>query len=188
MLPASGITELLIDWSEGNAAALEELFPLVERELHRLAQVQMRKMRPGNTLQTTALINETYIRLIDQNRVQWQNRAHFFAIAAGMMRRILLNHLRDRRRVKRGGGALQVTLDEGLMITEAKSDEILALEEALCNLSKIDERKAKVVELRYYGGLSVEETAEVLKISPITVMRDWNLAKAWLARELSNEE
>jgi RNA polymerase sigma factor (TIGR02999 family) len=148
----------------------------------------MRKLRPGNTLQTTALINETYIRLVDQNRVQWQNRAHFFAIAAAMMRRILLNYLRDRNRIKRGGGATQVSLDEGIMITEGKSDEILALEEALCRLSEIDERKAKVVELRYYGGLSVEETAEVLKISGITVIRDWNLAKAWLARELRNEE
>jgi RNA polymerase sigma-70 factor, ECF subfamily len=187
MLSTSGITELLIDWSDGNTAALDKLFPLVERELHRLAQIQMRKMRPGNTLQTTALINETYIRLVDQNRVQWQNRAHFFAIAASMMRRILLNHLRDRRRIKRGGGAIQVTLDEGLVITKAKSDEILALEEALCRLAEIDERKAKVVELRYYGGLSVEETAEVLKVSGITVMRDWNLAKAWLARELRNE-
>jgi len=188
MLPASGITELLIDWSKGNTDALEKLFPLVERELHRLAQVQMRKLRPVNTLQTTALINEAYIRLVDQNRVQWQNRAHFFGIAAGMMRRILLNYLRDRRRIKRGGAAIQVTLEEGIMITEAKSDEILALEEALCRLSEIDERKAKVVELRYYGGLSVEETAEVLKVSGITVMRDWNLAKAWLAREIRDEE
>jgi RNA polymerase sigma factor (TIGR02999 family) len=188
MLPASSITDLLIDWSEGNVAALDELFPIVERELHRLARIQMRKLRPGNTLQTTALINETYIRLVDQNRVQWQNRAHFFAIAAGMMRRILLNYLRDRNRFKRGGGAIQVTLDEGVMITVAKSEEILALEEALCHLSEIDARKAKVVELRYYGGLSVEETAGVLKVSSITVMRDWNLAKAWLARELTNEE
>lgn len=187
MLPASGITDLLIDWSDGDSNALEKLFPLVEAELHRLAHIQMQKLRPGNTLQTTALINETYIRLVDQNRVQWQNRAHFFAIAAGMMRRILLNYLRDRNRIKRGGGAIQVSLDEGIMITEAKSDEILALEEALCHLSEIDERKAKVVELRYYGGLSVEETAEVLKVSGITVMRDWNLAKAWLARELGNE-
>jgi RNA polymerase sigma factor (TIGR02999 family) len=188
MLSASRITELLIDWSKGNSDVMEELFPLVERELHHLAKIQMRKLRPGNTLQTTALINETYIRLIDQNRVQWQNRAHFFAIASGMMRRILLNYLRDRNRIKRGGGAVQVTLNEGIMITEAKSDEILALEEALCRLAEIDARKAKVVELRYFGGLSVEETAEVLKVSGVTVMRDWNLAKAWLARELTNEK
>jgi RNA polymerase sigma factor (TIGR02999 family) len=152
-----------------------------------MAKVKMRMFRPGNTLQTTALINETYLRLIDQNRVRWQNRAHFFGIAAGMMRRILLNYLRDRNRFKRGGGAVQVTLDDGVMITEVKSNEILALEEALCRLTEIDERKGKVVELRYYGGLSVEETAEVLKVSAITVMRDWNMAKAWLARELRDE-
>ena len=188
MPPHTNITGLLIDWSEGNAEALNELLPLVERELHQMARAQMRKFRPGNTLQTTALINETYIRLVDQNRVSWQNRAHFFAIASGMMRRVLLNYLRDRNRFKRGGGAVQVTLDEGLMITEAKSNELLALEEALCRLAEVDERKAKVVELRYYGGLSVEETAEVLKVSGITVMRDWNMAKAWLARELRNEE
>jgi RNA polymerase sigma-70 factor, ECF subfamily len=182
------ITELLIDWSEGSADALDKLVPLVERELHQLAKIQMRKFRPGNTLQTTALINETYIRLVDQNRVRWQNRAHFFAISASMMRRILLNYLRDKTRFKRGGGAIQVSLNEGVMITEAKSKEILALEEALCRLADIDERKAKVVELRYYGGLSIEETAEVLKVSAITVMRDWNMAKAWLARELRNGE
>lgn len=187
MSPHSNITELLIDWSKGNSEALNELLPLVERELHRMAKIQMRKFRPGNTLQTTALINETYIRLVDQDRVHWQNRAHFFAIAAGMMRRILLNYIRDQGRVKRGGGAVQITLDDGVMITEAKSNEILALEEALCRLGEIDSRKAKVVELRYYGGLSVEETAEVLKVSGVTVMRDWNMAKAWLARELRNE-
>lgn len=184
MSPHTNITELLIDWSDGNSEALNELLPLVEQELHRMARIQIRKFRPGDTLQTTALINETYIRLVDQNRVRWQNRAHFFAIAASMMRRILLNYLRDRNRDKRGGGAVQVTLDEGVMVTEAKSNEILALEEALCRLADFDERKAKVVELRYYGGMSVEETAEVLKVSAITVMRDWNMAKAWLAREL----
>ena len=188
MPPHTNITELLIDWSDGNAEALNELLPLVEQELHRMARIQIRKFRPGDTLQTTALINETYIRLVDQNRVRWQNRAHFFAIAAAMMRRILLNYLRDRNRHKRGGGAVQVTLDEGLMVTEAKSAELLALEEAMCRLSEFDERKAKVVELRYYGGLSVEETAEVLKVSSITVMRDWNMAKAWLARELRRGE
>ena len=184
MLPATGITELLIDWSDGNTDALEKLFPLVEKELHRLAHRYMREMRPGNTMQTTAVINETYIRLVDQTQVKWQNRAPFFGIAATIMRRILLNYLRDNRRKKRGDGAAQVELAEEMIVTEAKSDQILALEESLCRLSKLDERKAKVVELRYYGGLSVEETAEVLKISNITVMRDWNLARAWLAREL----
>ncbi len=187
MHSSAGITELLIDWGEGNEDALEKLFPLVEKELHRLAHNYMRRLSPGNTLQTTALINETYIRLIDQNRVQWQNRAHFFGIAATMMRRFLLNYIRDNKRKKRGGDLIQVTLEDNATITDEKSDEILALEEALCALSKMDERKAKVVELRYYGGLSVKETAEVLKVSEITVLRDWNLAKAWLAREIRNE-
>ena len=141
-------------------------------------------MRPGNTLQTTALINETYIQLVDQNKVEWQNRAHFFGIAAGMMRRFLLNYIRDRKAQKRDGNLIQVTLEDEMIIADEKSEEILALEEALCELNEIDERKARVVELRYYGGLSVNEIAEVLKISVITVNRDWNLAKAWLAREL----
>lgn len=188
MLSSANITELLIDWSQGSQNAPEELFALVEKELHRLARIHLRKLRPGRTLQTTALINETYIRLVDQNRVQWQNRAHFFAIAASMMRRIVLNYIRDGNRLKRGGGAMQTSLDEAMIFSEAKSEMILALEEALCRLAKVDERKAKVVELRFYGGLSVEETAEVLKISGVTVMRDWNLAKAWLAREIRNEE
>ncbi len=186
MHSSAGITELLIDWGEGDKDALEKLFPLVEKELHRLAHNYMRRLSPGNTLQTTALINEAYIRLIDQNRVQWQNRAHFFGIAANMMRRFLLNYIRDNKRKKRGGDLIQVTLEDQTIITDEKSDEILALEEALCDLGKMDERKAKVVELRYYGGLSVKETAEVLKVSEITVLRDWNLAKAWLAREINN--
>ena len=188
MLSSAGITELLIDWGEGNEDALEKLFPLVEKELHRMAHHYMRRMSPGNTLQTTALINETYIRLIDQNKVQWQNRAHFFGIAASMMRHFLLNYIRDNKRKKRGGGLIRVTLEEGTIITDEKSDEILALEEALCSLAKIDERKAKVVELKYYGGLTIEEIAEVLQVSEITVHRDWNMAKAWLAREIRNEE
>ena len=186
MLSSAGITELLIDWSEGSEEALEKLFPLVEKELHRLAHNYMRRMSPGNTLQTTALINETYIRLVNQNKVQWQNRAHFFGIAANMMRRFLLNYIRDNKRKKRGGDLMQVSLEDNAVITNEKSDELLALEEALCGLAEIDERKAKVVELRYYGGLSVDETAEVLKVSAVTVMRDWNMAKAWLAREIRN--
>ncbi len=189
MHSSAGITELLIDWSKGNRDALEKLFPLVEKELHRLAHIYMRRIQPGgNTMQTTALINETYIRLVDQNKVQWQNRAHFFAISANMMRRFLLNYIRDHKRKKRGGGAVQVSFEDALIVTDEKSEEILALEEALCNLDKIDERKAKVVELRYFGGLSVAETAEVLKVSEITVIRDWNMAKAWLAREIRNEK
>lgn len=188
MLPQDDITELLIDWSNGSEVALEKLFPLVENELHRLAHHYMRRMQPGNTLQTTALINESYIRLVDQKKVRWQNRAHFFGIAAKMMRRILLNYVRDQKRLKRGGkDAIHVSLSEVAIISKEKTEEILALEEALCRLVLFDQRKSQVVELRYFGGLSVEETAEVLKISAITVMRDWNFAKAWLAREISNE-
>ena len=184
MFTSPGITELLIDWSNGDKDALDKLIPLVENELHRLAHHYMRRMNPGNVFQTTALINETYIKLVDQNKVDWQNRAHFFGIAAKMMRRILLNYIRDQQRQKRGGKQLQVSLDDGLVITKEKSNEILALEEALCNLSEFDERKARVVELRYFGGLSVAETAEVVQVSEVTVMRDWNFSKAWLARKI----
>jgi RNA polymerase sigma factor (TIGR02999 family) len=178
------ITELLIDWSTGNNDALEKLFPLVEKELHRLAHGYMRKLRPGNTLQTTAVINETYIRLVNQDKVEWQSRAHFFGIAAKMMRRFLLNYIRDQNAQKRGGGAIEVSLTDVMAVTGEKSHEILALEEALRRLAKIDERKEKVVELLYFGGLSVDEIAEVLKVSSITVRRDWTMAKAWLAREI----
>lgn len=188
MISNPSITELLINWSNGDLSAKEDLFPLVEKELQRLAHYYARRLNRGNTLQTTAIINETYLKLVDQNRVQWQNRAHFFAIAAKMMRRFLLNYLRDKNRQKRGGGAIQVSLSEAMIVSNKKSDEILALEESLCRLAEIDERKSKVVELRFYGGLSVEETAEVLNVAPITVMRDWNMAKAWLAREIRNEE
>lgn len=182
MVSSVGITDLLIDWSEGNEEALRKLFPLVEVELHRLAHAYMRRMRPGNTMQTTAIINETYIRLVDQKRVRWQNRAHFFGIAASMMRRILYNYIRERKSKKRGG--IHITLTDAMAVSNVKSDEILALEAALQKLAKIDGRKVKVVELRYYGGLSVEETAEALKISVPTVARDWNMARAWLAREI----
>jgi RNA polymerase sigma-70 factor (ECF subfamily) len=180
------ITALLIDWSNGNQGVLDELFPLVERELRRLARHYLRTIRPGNTFQTTALINEAYIRLVDQNRVEWQNRAHFFGIAASMMRRILLNYIRDHKRQKRGGGALHVSISEAMVVSREKSREILALEEALDKLAVHDARKCRMVELRYYGGLSVEETAEVLNISKVTVMRDWKFAKAWLFSEIRN--
>lgn len=158
--------------------------PLVERELHRLAHYYMHQERPGHTLQTTALVNEAFLRLIDQKRVRWQNRAHFFGISAQIMRRILLNYARDQKRDKRGGGAIQVSLSNAALISVEKSDELLALDEALNRLALIDERKSQVVELRHYGGLTVEETAEVLKVSAITVQRDWDFAKAWLEREL----
>ncbi len=188
MVSSNEITGLLVDWGNGRQEALDKLLPLVEKELHRLAHHHMRRLQPGNTLQTTALINETYIRLVDQKKVRWQNRAHFFGIAAQMMRRILLNYVRDQKRIKRGGGAVKVSLSEVAVISAERTDELLALEEALSRLTTIDERKSRVVELRYYGGLSVEETAEVLQISKITVMRDWNMAKAWLAREIRNEK
>jgi RNA polymerase sigma-70 factor, ECF subfamily len=179
------ITELLICWCEGDQAALEKLIPLVENQLHEIAHRYMRRENPGHFLQTTALVNEAFLRLIDQNPVRWQNRAHFFGIAALIMRRILLNHARDQKRVKRGGGAVQVSLSEADAVSAEKSAELIALDEALNRLALFDERMSQIVELRYFGGLSVKETAEVLQVSPITVARDWNLAKAWLAREIS---
>ena len=185
MKSSTEITELLIDWSKGNQEALEKLFPVVEKELHRLAHNYMGKMRSGfHTLQTTAIINETYLRLIKLDKIQWQNRAHFFAICAIVMRQFLLNYIRSGKKQKRGGGLQRVEIEEDIIAAGEKTAEIIALEEALCRLEKFDKRKAKVVELRYYGGLSLAETAEVLKISEPTVVRDWNMAKAWLAREI----
>jgi RNA polymerase sigma-70 factor (ECF subfamily) len=185
--PPSDITRLLIAWSEGDRAALESLLPLIERELHRIARRYMRREDPGHTLQTTALVNEAFFRLIDQTRVRWQNRAHFFAISAQIMRRILLNYARDRRRAKRGGGAVQVSLSEVAVVGEERSVELIELDEAMGRLASFDERKCRVVELRYFGGLSVEETAEVLGVSAVTVERDWKAAKAWLKREMRDE-
>jgi RNA polymerase sigma-70 factor (ECF subfamily) len=184
----SEITTLLVDWGNGDKNALHRLFPLVERELHRLAHNYMRRENPDHTLQTTALIHETYLRLIDQNRVSWQNRAHFFGIASQIMRRILSNYARDQKRAKRGGGAIQVSLSKAEVLSNEKADEFIALDEALNRLTIVDERKSRVVELKYFGGLSVEEIAEVLDVSPITVMRDWKYAKAWLAREVAYGE
>lgn len=186
MHPSLEITDLLINWSNGDKEALDRLFPLIEAELHRLARHYMRRFNSGNTLQTTALINETYINLVDQKKVQWQNRAHFFGISARIMRRILLRYVRDRKRVKRGGDAFRISLTDAMLVSTEKSDELLALEAALSRFERIDERKARIVELRYFGGLSVDETAEVMKISKTTVMRDWRMAKAWLAREIRN--
>ncbi|MDQ1558313.1 MAG: hypothetical protein QOD32_1373 [Pyrinomonadaceae bacterium] len=180
------ITQLLVAWSDGDKSALNELLPLVEKELHDLAGRYMRREGTGHTLQTTALVNEAYLRLTEQKDVRWQNRAHFFAIAARIMRRILLNHARDQKRLKRGGGAFQVSLSEATVISSGKSDELLALDEALDRLASVDGRKSRVVELRFFGGLSVEDVAEVLHIGPATVMRDWNMAKAWLMREMSS--
>ena len=186
MTSDADITALLVDWNNGDKSAMERLLPLVERELHRLAHSYMRRENPNHTLQTTALINETYLRLVDQRKVQWQNRAHFFGIAAQIMRRILLNYARDQNRLKRGGRAIHVSLSEAMVMPAEKDRELIALNDALTRLEAIDERKSKVVELRYFGGLTVPEVAEVLKVSEITVMRDWAFAKAWLLREMQN--
>jgi RNA polymerase sigma factor (TIGR02999 family) len=174
----------LLAWRRGDQAALEELAPLVYAELRRLAHRQMRRERPGHTLQTTALVNETYLRLVDSKRVRWQNRAHFFAVCAQLMRRILVDHARARRSLKRGGDAVHVTLEDAPVGSPPPDADLLALDEALTRLAGIDMRKSRVVELRHFGGLSVEETAEALEVSTDTVMRDWKMAKLWLLREL----
>jgi RNA polymerase sigma-70 factor (ECF subfamily) len=181
---AQHVTRLMLDWSQGKDAALEELLTLVHQELRRLARRYMFGERPGHTLQTTALVNEAYLRLVNSRQVNWQNRAHFFAISAQLMRQILVDYARARRSQKRGGGIPRVTLDEALMGSQEMGHDLVALDDALKALTELDPRKGKVVELRFFGGLSVEETAEVLKVSPDTVLRDWRLAKAWLAREM----
>ena len=180
------ITQLLAEWSDGNQAALDELYPLVYNELHRLARRYMSRERKGHTLQTTALINEAYVRLVDQKNVHWANRSHFFAISAQIMRRILIDHARRHAYAKRGGGAQQVSLDDVAMVARDLSSDLVQLDEALKTLAKMDARRCHVVELRYFGGLSNEEIAGVLQISAVTVIREWNKAKAWLYRELSN--
>jgi RNA polymerase sigma factor (TIGR02999 family) len=181
------ITELLVAWSEGDRTALEELTPMVHAELRRLAHQYMGRERPGHTLQTSALVNEAYLRLIDWKNVRWQNRAHFFGVSAQLMRRILVDYARERQYLKRGGGALQVSLSEAAAFSLERSSDLVALDEALTALSKMDRRKEQVVELRFFGGLSVKEAAEVLKVSAETVMRDWRLAKVWLLRELDQK-
>ena len=181
------VTQLLIAWSNGEEEALEKLVPLVYDELRRIARRYMKREPAGHTLQTTALVNEAYLRLIEQKGMKWQNRAHFFAISAQLMRRILVSMARARHADKRGGEARQVSLDEALMISEDRAAELVALDEAMNELAALDPRRSRVVELRYFGGLSVEETAEVLKISPETVMRDWKRAKAWLYTELNRK-
>ena len=182
-----GVTQLLVAWSDGDAAARDELMPLVYEELRRLAHRYMGRERIGHTLQTSGLVNEAYLRLIDQSQVHWQNRAHFFGIAAQMMRRILVDYARNRRYAKRGGGTPALVLDEALIVSDERSAEVVAVHEALEQLAKFDPRKGQIVELRFFGGLSIEETAEILSVSPGTVMRDWTLAKAWLRREMSSE-
>lgn len=183
--PASHtITHLLVEWSNGNKSAAGELIPLVHGELLRLAHHYMSHERQGHTLQTTALVNEAYLRLVDQRSVRWQNRAHFYAIAAQLMRRILIDHARSHLSAKRGQGMLRVSLDQAADFSEDTADELIAIDEALDRLSTTDVRRARVVELRFFGGLSIDETAEVLQVSANTVMRDWGLAKAWLRREI----
>jgi len=183
--PASpGVTQLLIDWSNGDENALKQLIPLVHEELRRVARRHMAHERAEHTLQATALVNEAYMRLVDVQRVKWQNRAHFFAMSARLMRRILVDFARSRRYQKRGGGAQKVTLDEALVVSPEPGSDLVRLDEVLTALAAVDSRKAQVVEMRFFGGLSVEETAEALHVSRDTVMRDWKLAKAWLLREL----
>lgn len=181
------ITRLLVAWGDGDQSALEELAPLVQAELRRLAHHYMGRERPGHTLQTSALVNEAYIRLIDWKNVRWQSRAHFFAVAAQLMRRTLVDFARDRQSLKRGGDALQVSLSEAAALTVQRGADLVALDEALTALAELDRRKAQVVEMRFFGGLSVKEVAEVLSVSEETVMRDWRLAKVWLLRELAQE-
>jgi RNA polymerase sigma-70 factor (ECF subfamily) len=183
--PAAGeITQLLRCWSKGDDGALAKLTPIVYNQLHRLARVYMRRERPGHSLQTTALLNEAYMRLVDYKRMQWQDRAHFFAVSAQLLRRILVDHAR-RHNLKRGGDVKHVSLDEAAMVGGSRAANLVALDEAMKRLAKVDPRKEQVVEMRFFGGLSVDETAEVLKISAVTVMRDWSTAKAWLYRELA---
>lgn len=179
------ITRLLVAWGDGDQAALEELTPLVHEELHRLAHHYMGGEHAGHTLQTSALVNEAYIRLIDWKNVRWQSRAHFFGVSAQFMRRILVDFARARRYQKRGGGALAVSLDQAAFVSDDKGADLVALDEALGSLAKLNARQSKVVELRFFGGLSVDEAAEVLKVSSGTVERDWSLARAWLHRELA---
>jgi RNA polymerase sigma factor (TIGR02999 family) len=182
------ITHLLLQWRDGNRSALDNLIPLVYRELHRLARYYLRRQSPGHTLQTSALINEAYLRLIDYKNMPWQNRAHFYGVAAQAMRRILVDYARNRYAAKRGGGAVEVSLDKAAVFAREQAAELIALDDALIDLAAISPRKSQIVELRYFGGLSVEETAEVLGISTATVVREWRSAKRLLLRSLANTE
>jgi len=180
------ITGLLLDWGKGDRSALDELVPLVYKELRRMAHKYMRREREGNTLQSSALVNEAYIRLVDVNRIQWQDRAHFFAIAAQIMRQILVDRARSRHRDKRGGAAQRVPLDEAEVLAGDRSPDVVALDQALTDLYAIAPRRGQIVELRYFGGLNIDETAEVLGVSSPTVQREWRSAKAWLLRALTH--
>ncbi len=181
---AKDVTQLLGDWANGNKEAVDKLMPLVYDELRRLAERYLRRERPDHTLQTTALVHEAYLRLIDQRDVRWQNRAHFFAIAAQLMRRILVNYARDKHAIKRGGSGQKVSLDEALTLSATRDVDLVALDDALTGLASIDTQQSRIVELRFFGGLTVEEAAEVLGISPATVKNKWTMARAWLHREI----
>lgn len=183
-LSQNQVTQLLLDWGNGDKAALDKLVPVVYQELRRLAAYYMRRERPGHTLQTSALVNEAYMRLVDYSQMRWQSRAHFFAVAAQAMRRILVEHARKRHFAKRGGGAVKVSFDEAAIVSQEQASDLVALDDALTSLEAMDPRKARIVELRYIGGLNIEETAEVLAISPATVQREWRAAKAWLYRAI----
>lgn len=180
------MSQLLRDWSNGDQSALDKVMPVVYEELRRLAHHYMRRERPGHTLQTTALVNEAYMRLADYKKMRWQSRAHFFAVAAQVMRRILVEQARSKNFAKRGGGAEKISLDETAVISAGRSAEVVAVDEALTELESWDPRKGKIVELRFFGGLSIEETAQVLKVSPTTVQREWRSAKAWLYKAISD--
>ena len=180
------VTQLLVDWGKGDKQALDRLMPLVHDELHRIAGRYLRRERQGHTLQTTALINEAYLRIVDQKSVNWQSRAHFFGVAAQMMRRILVDHARSHLYAKRGGGAQKLALDEAIAKPQERDLDLVALDDALTGLAEIDPQQSRIIELRFFGGLTIEETAEVLSISPATVKREWNMAKAWLYGEISN--
>lgn len=185
--PPHEVTQLLVAWSNGDKTALDRLMPLVYMELSRLAHLYMGRERPGHTLQTTALVNEAYLRLVDQEKMRWENRAHFFGIAARLMREILIEHARSRQAAKRGGAQVRLSLGEVERIASKPDVNLIALDEALVRLEAIDPRKSRIVELRYFGGLGIEETAEVIGVSPATVKRDWSMARAWLRSEIGNE-
>ena len=185
---ADDVTRLLVRWSEGDKGALEELMPLVYNELRRLANYYLQRERKDHTLQSTALVHEAFLRLIDQRDVRWQNRAHFFGVASQMIRRILVDHARAHQTAKRGGGAYTLALDDALGAEHKRDLDLVALDDALNGLANLDPQQARIVELRFFTGLTIEETAEVVGISPATVKRDWNTAKAWLFRELSRGE
>jgi RNA polymerase sigma factor (TIGR02999 family) len=180
------VTQLLVNWSRGDRQALSDLTPLVYDELRRLASRYLRRERPDHTLQSTALAHEAYLRLIDQKQVQWQNRAHFFGVASQMIRRILVDHARSHRAGKRGADAVKLSLDEAIAVPQKRDLDLVALDDSLCALTELDPQQGRIVELRFFGGLSIEETAEVIRVSAATVKREWTMAKAWLYRDMTH--